>query len=480
MKQYTKEMLTDEDITIERVANRLRKISKEIKKSNKLNLCDINIICEEIFGEILNILYGYELTVKSMEAKSNYVAVDLVDENNKIAFQVTSRVDVAKIKDTLRKFVKNELYKNIDSLYILILSDDLHNYRDYDKEVDIKTRENFSIRDNVINFEKLISIIEDKSRNNHKLLVDIYDHICMIFESGRLSWKSILSKTEELSEERINHTKENYGWKKGYGDVCLFAFVPKTYEEQLSCLLEFRQSDIEGMYITIDQEELVKDYFVTREIFKDKHIVGREISEDDSWIDIGNVRMRINAHSADHLYRLFDELWNSYKEATYEINKIMGVKGMLEKEGKYLIANISKEEWEKVIRFAENHRWDREGGEEKWNIFNILSNNCLFLSPYLYGNKGKGIIHAEIRSEILNNDTVNVYWKPGYKDTSYYCMDYFDNKVKWKANYTKDWFMDCLLPKIIEEDQMKFKDRSIFEKIYLKLRHDVCKELLKL
>ena len=61
-----------------------------------------------------------------------------------------------------------------------------------------------------------------------------------------------------------------------------------------------------------------------------------------------------------------------------------------------------------------------------------------------------------------------MYWKPGYKDTSYYCMDYFDNKVKWKANYTKDWFMDCLLPKIIEEDQMKFKDRSIFEKIYLK------------
>ena len=34
--------------------------------------------------------------------------------------------------------------------------------------------------------------------------------------------------------------------------------------------------------------------------------------------------------------------------------------------------------------------------------------------------------------------------------------------------------------KIIDEDQIKFKDRSIFEKIYLKLRHDVCKELLKL
>ena len=82
MVEYTNEILLDEDITIERVSNRLKQISKGIKSSNKLNLCDINIICEEIFGEILNILYGYELVAKGVQAEAYYVAVDLVDKKN--------------------------------------------------------------------------------------------------------------------------------------------------------------------------------------------------------------------------------------------------------------------------------------------------------------------------------------------------------------------------------------------------------------
>ncbi len=68
MIRYTNEFLTDGDITIERVANRLKLISEGIKNSNKLNLCDINVICEEIFGKILNTLYGYELvTIGAIE-----------------------------------------------------------------------------------------------------------------------------------------------------------------------------------------------------------------------------------------------------------------------------------------------------------------------------------------------------------------------------------------------------------------------------
>ena len=39
MIRYTNEFLTDGDITIERVANRLKLISEGIKNSNKLNLC---------------------------------------------------------------------------------------------------------------------------------------------------------------------------------------------------------------------------------------------------------------------------------------------------------------------------------------------------------------------------------------------------------------------------------------------------------
>ena len=259
MIRYTNEFLTDGDITIERVANRLKLISEGIKNSNKLNLCDINVICEEIFGKILNTLYGYELVTIGVQGKPHYVAIDLVDKKNKVAYQVTSTVRRSKIEGTTEKFVKNKLYKDIDELYILILNDDPHKYRNDNNEIDIKTTKKFTIKNNVINFEKLITEIETKSKNNPKLLTKIYGYVNMVFETGRLSWESIISKTNELSQENIYNTKEYYTWKKGFGDVSLFAFIPKSYKEKLSCVVEFRKYNIEGAIISIDQEKLLKD-----------------------------------------------------------------------------------------------------------------------------------------------------------------------------------------------------------------------------
>ena len=273
MIRYTNEFLTDGDITIERVANRLKLISEGIKNSNKLNLCDINVICEEIFGKILNTLYGYELVTIGVQGKPHYVAIDLVDKKNKVAYQVTSTVRRSKIEGTTEKFVKNKLYKDIDELYILILNDDPHKYRNDNNEIDIKTTKKFTIKNNVINFEKLITEIETKSKNNPKLLTKIYGYVNMVFETGRLSWESIISKTNELSQENIYNTKEYYTWKKGFGDVSLFAFIPKSYKEKLSCVVEFRKYNIEGAIISIDQEKLLKDYFVTKEVFQNKHII---------------------------------------------------------------------------------------------------------------------------------------------------------------------------------------------------------------
>ena len=49
-----------------------------------------------------------------MQGKPHYVAIDLVDKKNKVAYQVTSTVRRSKIEGTTEKFVKNKLYKDID------------------------------------------------------------------------------------------------------------------------------------------------------------------------------------------------------------------------------------------------------------------------------------------------------------------------------------------------------------------------------
>ena len=117
---YTYHWLSDEDISIERLRDIFQKTAEEIRKSNRKNLSDINVICEEIFGKVLDKLFDTELIPVSSEISSNYVAVDLVDYEKKIAFQVTSRSEPEKIEYTVDQFKKHKMYKKSTHLKVLV------------------------------------------------------------------------------------------------------------------------------------------------------------------------------------------------------------------------------------------------------------------------------------------------------------------------------------------------------------------------
>ena len=122
MRKVTRESIKDADIDIKRVENRLFEIAEAIKINNKNNLTDINVICEEIFGQILNKLYDINLVSVSAEVSGNFIAVDLVDYKKRIAYQVTSRYDRKKLEQTIQKFNASGIYNDIDELRFLILN----------------------------------------------------------------------------------------------------------------------------------------------------------------------------------------------------------------------------------------------------------------------------------------------------------------------------------------------------------------------
>lgn len=71
--------------------------------------------------QILNLLYGYNLESTNTK-KSNFPAIDLIDNKNKIAIQVTSDTSINKIKYTLEK-IKNTNYKDY-KIFFLYLCDE--------------------------------------------------------------------------------------------------------------------------------------------------------------------------------------------------------------------------------------------------------------------------------------------------------------------------------------------------------------------
>lgn len=369
MRRTTYESIKDSDIDIARVEKRLLEIAEAININNKKNLTDINVICEEIFGQILNKLYNINLVSMSAEVSGNFIAVDLVDYGNRIAYQVTSQHDRDKIRRTIEKFNDSGLYKDINELYFLVLNSVNHRYSGIDT-IYLKNGRTFSYTKNIINFNKLIDEIKKKNEIIDSFILDVYDCISMVYDSGRLKYFSVVKQSELLMRNAIYDLDDTESWIKGYGDIQLSAFIPLSYNKELSCMLQIRQHNLSGAYITFDQDTLFADYFVSEAEFEAKHNVGRYEDEEEMCMQIENIRINLNAHSAYHIYKLFEELKEEYFVAQKRIDSILGVDGLRKEGNKYLLMTIEAMEWKEILFFARNHDWFQKGDEIEWNIFN--------------------------------------------------------------------------------------------------------------
>lgn len=110
------------EIYLKDISKNLSRLSTEVSILNAINLYDINIIAEDFFPGLLNLIYGFELkNVNHLE--KNAPAIDLIDVKNRITVQVTSDNNSKKIKYTIDEFNKNRVYESCDRLIVLILTE---------------------------------------------------------------------------------------------------------------------------------------------------------------------------------------------------------------------------------------------------------------------------------------------------------------------------------------------------------------------
>lgn len=93
-------------------------LSTQVAVHNRLNLTDINVHSENFYRDLLNLAFGYNL-VNINIIEPNAAAIDLGDEGNQFAIQVTSTSALAKTRHTVTKFIEKRLYENYDRLVIL-------------------------------------------------------------------------------------------------------------------------------------------------------------------------------------------------------------------------------------------------------------------------------------------------------------------------------------------------------------------------
>ena len=84
------------------ITSRLSYLSSEVRLNGSINLLESNVLSEDIYKTILNIVYGLNLHNANLD-KQNNKAIDLADDAAKVLIQVSSDNRKAKVQKSLDK-----------------------------------------------------------------------------------------------------------------------------------------------------------------------------------------------------------------------------------------------------------------------------------------------------------------------------------------------------------------------------------------
>jgi len=172
---------------IKEIAESFALLSRQVEILNSVNFFDINIVAEDFFAGLLNLIYGYNLRNLNV-SKKNTPAIDLGDEKNRISIQVTSDNSSEKIKETICKFIEKKSYLEYDKLVILILT----KKKNYTTVFDTKDKFKFDCAKDIIDYQDLMKIARGK---NVKELRNLSEFLSEEF-------------CDKLSKAKLTHAKE--------------------------------------------------------------------------------------------------------------------------------------------------------------------------------------------------------------------------------------------------------------------------------
>ena len=201
--------MMNKEVYLKNIAENLALLSREVSILNAVNLYDINIIAEDFFPGLLNLIYGYELK-NANHLEKNAPAIDLIDQKNRIAVQVTSDNSSTKIKHTIEEFNKSQAYHLYDRLVVLILTQK----KKYSSNFDTQGLFSFEKARDIWDVEKLIKDIRELETAQIKNVSDylseeLYNKYYSVRETQASEVDTIIDLIEYISQHRkVNKDRE--------------------------------------------------------------------------------------------------------------------------------------------------------------------------------------------------------------------------------------------------------------------------------
>ena len=186
----------------------------EVKGASAMNMLDINSISEDILIPLFSVIFGYtDLENLNRTERVNFPAIDLGDKKTKTAYQITSDPRSQKIKDTLAKFVKSELYKEYDRIKFYILTEKQKSYRVKFDDI-IQDKFSFNVDNDILDYNDLLKEISGfplaKLQEIEKILEDDFGERIHNTPSDIMDWIDYANKMSGSGQatSKINIQRE--------------------------------------------------------------------------------------------------------------------------------------------------------------------------------------------------------------------------------------------------------------------------------
>lgn len=218
------------------VSRNLAAFQKELESQNASDLYDINTVAEDVLTPLLNSIFDFNLVNANAFFGKNYPAVDLVDPKKRVAFQITSDNSFSKVKTTIKKFIKYELYNSYDELYFYFLKDGKFNIKSEELTNIIGEHFDFDISRNILNNSTVLGIIKNLEISRLQSIATY-----LLSEFGE--------KNSEIRQQksRIDRIKINKAEEKIFNNLIELKIQSKIYLAELS----------------IDRDEIIKESWTT-------------------------------------------------------------------------------------------------------------------------------------------------------------------------------------------------------------------------
>lgn len=145
------------------IENQLRdvvsRIVVQVELATAQGRTDINLALEDAFIPILKSVFNLPNLINLNRKQKNFPGIDLGDDYDRIAFQVTSTTALEKVKFTITQFMSRSYHNTFDELYVLMLGRKQAKYSQNAVDVLLTSDFSFDCKKHIIDLGDILRMV---------------------------------------------------------------------------------------------------------------------------------------------------------------------------------------------------------------------------------------------------------------------------------------------------------------------------------